>query len=113
VLFVELSGGEARAVGIGLGLIVGLILVVWILALLWPAFNGAGMRGMAAVSTNLTGMLATAGGGQWATKPILSSLDYSRILPPYILTVAIIFFTSGFLLLAWIAVIHAKHPRTA
>jgi hypothetical protein len=113
VLFVELSEGGARAVGIGLGLIVGLILVVWVVALLWPTFNGAGMRGMAAVSTNLTGMLVTAGGGQWATKSIFSSLDYSRILPSYILTAAVVFFPCAFALLAWIVIIHVRHPRIA
>jgi hypothetical protein len=94
-----MSTGEARVAGIALGLIVGLVLVFWLAMLFRPMLQGTGTRGMAAVSGNLTAMLATAAGGRWATEPLFKSADYSRIVAPYILTVAVLFVGIGFFFL--------------
>ena len=98
-------------VGISLGLIVGLILDVWLVALLWPAFTGVGMPGVAKVSGNLVGMLATAAGSKWASEAILSKVDYSQIIAPYYLTVAILFVGFGLGVLVVLVARLARNPR--
>ncbi len=106
-----LSSSQANVLGISLGLIVGLILDLWLVALLWPAFTGAGMPGVAKVSTNLVGMLATAAGGKWASETILSKVDYSQIVAPYYLSVAVVFVGFGLVMLAFLVARLASNPR--
>jgi hypothetical protein len=108
-----MSSSEARVVGIALGLIVGLILVLWLVALLWPAFQGTGMRGMAVIGTNLTGMLVTAAGGRWATEKVFASVDYSLIVAPYTATAAFVFFTTGYVLCMLLVIRMLRKPRPA
>ena len=97
-----LSSSQGNVVGVALGLIVGLVMDIWLVALLYPALRDSGMPGVAKVSANLVGILATAAGSKWASEAILSDLDYEQILAPYLLTVAITFVTCGFALLAWV-----------
>jgi hypothetical protein len=111
VALAALSSSQANMVGIALGLIVGVILDIWLVALLWPAFTGAGMPAVAKVSTNLVGMLATAAGSKWASEAILSKVDYSQIVAPYYLTVAIVFVSFGLAVLAILVARVARNPR--
>jgi hypothetical protein len=110
VALAALSSSQANVLGISLGLIVGLILDLWLVALLWPAFTGAGMPGVTKVSANLVGMLATAAGSKWASEAILSKIDYSQIVAPYYLSVAIVFVGFGVAVLAALVIRLASNP---
>lgn len=103
-----LSSFQGNVVGISLGLIVGLVLILWLLALFTPAFKGNGMPAVGRVSSNLVGMLVTAAGSKWASQALLSDVDYSQILAPYILTVAILFFGGGSVMVGFLVTTLAK-----